>query len=252
MPVSRLLLALGVVTGVPGRPVLAQALTLAGRIHVAGDSSRVVPDAEVALLPGLRIVRSDSAGAFAFRSVRAGAYTLRIRKVGFEPQLADVVLRTDRAPPDVSVPLRTGVRMLAEVVVSGSRLLFPIRLAEPYARVVRGRGAFFTRELIDSLQPLDVTSLLARVPGVDADERGARVRRCANHGATPGMPGKLHVFVDGVRQTAYTTYRDHSVADALRGVAIPEVQLVEVHTSINTIPPEFADDACAVILIWSK
>ncbi len=251
MTVSQLLLATYFAVGAPASAT-SQSLIVAGRVHVSGDSSHLVTDAEVALLPGLRIVRSDSVGAFTFRGLRAGTYTLRVRKVGFEPQFADVVLKSDRSITGIDVALRTGVRTLAEIVVSGNRLLYPARLAEPYARVARGRGAFFVRELIDSLQPWDVSSLLERVPGVRVGNGGVRIGRCEGHGATPGMSGKIHVFVDGLRHTAYTGNLTHSVSDALRGVAIASVQLVEVHTSINTIPPEYADDACAVILIWSR
>lgn len=249
---SRIVLALSVISGATVALGAPQGLTLAGHIHVAGDSGRTVADAEVALLPGLRTVRSDSTGAFAFRQLRAGSYTLRVRKVGFEPQLADVVLKAESHSTDVTVSLRTGAQMLAEVVVSGRRVMFPARLAEPYTRVTRGRGTFFVRELIDSLQPWDVSSLLVRVPGVRVNDRGVQIGRCVGHGASPAEPGKLHLFLDGVRQTSYNTYLSHGVIDALRGVAIASVQLIEVHTSINTIPPEYADDACAVILIWSR
>lgn len=251
MTPQRILLALCIAFGVP-HSAAPQSLGIGGRVFLSGDSSRAVADAEVALLPGLRIVRSDSGGAFLFLGVGPGSYTLRVRKVGFEPFRSEVLLRAEEGNTTIAVPLRTGTQVLAEIVVSGHRLLFPARLAEPYARFARGRGAFFVSELIDSLRPWDVSSLLVRVPGVRVNDRGVRIGRCENHGATPGQPGKLHVFLDGVRQTAYSSHLSHGAGDVLRSVAISSVQLMEVHTSINTIPPEYADDACAVILIWSK
>ncbi|MBK8246609.1 MAG: carboxypeptidase regulatory-like domain-containing protein [Gemmatimonadetes bacterium] len=227
---------------------------LSGRVHMAGDSSRPVVDVELALIPGLRTVRSDSAGAFRFGNVSPGTYTLRARRVGFEVFTMEVRVSADQAQtPRMSVPLRSGgARMLAEIKVSGHRVMYPVRLAEPYQRVARGRGAFFTRELIDSLQPWDVFSLLDRVAGVRQIGRDIAVTRCANHGASPGMPGNLHVYLDGVRQTNFNSTLRRNAFDAIRDVVIPSVQLVEVHVSINTIPPEFADDACAVILLWSR
>lgn len=227
---------------------VAQPLSIRGRVHVSGDSLRPVADAEVAVLPGLRTVRTDSAGAFHLRGLNAGLYTLRVRRVGFGVFAKEVSIRRGSDTTSLDIPLQMGSRILAEVVVSGHRVMYPARLAEPYARVSRGRGKFFTRELIDSLQPWDVSSLLQQVPGVGS----SGVTRCQNHGATPGQPGNLHVFVDGVRQTNYQGWLKRGWGEVLRDVVITSVQLVEVHTSINTIPPEFAEDACAAILIWSR
>ena len=230
----------------------AQTTSLSGRAHVTGDSTRAISDAEVALLPGLRRVRTDSAGTFRIFGVRPGTYTVRIRRVGFEVFTQDVTVKAGEEPGFVSAAMGVNAQLLAEVVVSGERLIFPARLSEPYGRVVRGRGAFFTRELIDSLQPLDISSLLARLPGMRVRDRSVEIARCTNHGSSPGMAGNLHVFVDGVRRTSYSPYLSLGAGDALREIVISSVQMVEVHASINTIPPEYAPDACAVILVWSR
>ncbi len=230
----------------------AQPATVSGRIFVAGDSTRGVADAEVTLRPGLRMVRSDSLGNFRFAGVNRGTYTVRVRRVGFEVSMRDVVVGGEQSPVPLDIPLLSGAQVLAEVVISGERVLYPARLSEPYTRVARGRGAFFTRELIDSLQPWDPFSLLGRLPGIRVRDRGVSVARCDNHGASPGMPGNLHVFVDGILQTSYNGFLRRSAGEALQDVVMSTVQLIEVHTSINTIPPEFASDACAVILVWSR
>jgi Carboxypeptidase regulatory-like domain len=245
--ISACLACVSLLSSAPG-----QGRVISGRIFVSGDSSRAVADAEVALLPTLAIVRSDSAGAFVFRGVRQGSYMLRVRRVGFEVATTEVQLGAMGNDQTIHVALRTGARALAEIVVSGERVLFPARLAEPYSRVARARGAFFTRSLIDSLRPWDLLSLLGRVPGIRVNARAIRVTRCDNHGATPGKPGNLHVFLDGVRQTNYSGMLTRDAADALRDIVVTSVELVEIHTSINTIPPQFADDACAVILVWTR
>lgn len=231
----------------------AQPSGISGRVHVSGDTTRPVIDAELTLLPGLRTVRSDSAGAFRFTDVHPGSYTLRVRRVGFEVFTQEVSVSANQQRPLVDIPMRIGAQILAEVTVSGRRVMFPARLAEPYARVARGGAAFFTRELIDSLQPWDISSLLQRVPGVRVNDRVIKVARCAGGGANSGSDAPLHVYVDGVRQTNYSNkILGRGALEAVRDVAIDKVQLIEVHTSINRIPPEYADDACAVILIWSK
>lgn len=231
----------------------AQSVHLSGRIHVAGDTARPLSDVEVTLLPGQRSVRSDSAGAFRFTGVAPGVYTLRARRVGYEVFSRDVTLTAHQdSSPDLVLPMRTGPRRLAEITISGQRVLYPARLTEPYQRASRARGTFFTRELIDSLQPFNIASLIIRAPGVRVNDRAITVARCDNHGARPGMPGNIHVYLDGVRQTTYGSFLQRGALEAVRDLSIASVQLVEVHNSINTIPPEYADDACAVILIWSK
>ena len=250
---TTLALIVGSLCAFAGVPAAAQPLRISGRVHVSGDTARPVIDAELALLPGLRTVRSDSTGAFRFTDVRPGTYTLRARRVGFDVFTQDVTVDANQGRIlTVDVPMRVGARVLAEVSISGRRVMFPAHLAEPYARVARGRGAFFTRELIDSLQPWDVSSLLVRIPGVHVNDRSIRFTRCDNHGAMPGVPGNVHVFIDGVRQTSYGSILARGAAEGIRDVVMTSVQLVEVHTSINTIPPEYADDACGVILIWSR
>ncbi len=242
-----------IVCVLPFVEVKAQSVRIAGQVHVAGDTARVVADAELRLLPTLRTLRSDSAGRFVFGNVAPGTYTLRARRVGFEVSTQDVKVDVgERGIVAVVIPMRTGARVLAEIKISGERVLYPARLAEPYQRVARGRGAFFTRELIDSLQPWDTFSLLGLVPGVRVSDRAVGIARCANHGASPGMPGNLHVYLDGVRQTNYSGELRNTASDILRDVVISSVQLVEVHTSISTVPPEYASDACAVILVWSR
>ncbi|MBK8248894.1 MAG: hypothetical protein IPK85_16055 [Gemmatimonadetes bacterium] len=55
-----------------------------------------------------------------------------------------------------------------------------------------------------------------------------------------------------MRRTNYNSRLGIAAWEALREVVISSVQMVEVHVSINTIPPEYAPDACAVILVWSR
>jgi len=250
---TTLALIFGCLCVVAGAKVAAQPSVISGRVHVSGDTARPVIDAELTLLPGLRIVRSDSTGGFRFTDVRPGTYTLRARRVGFEVFTQEVSVLANQERLTVGIPMRIGAQILAQVTVSGRPVMFPARLAEPYARVARGRGAFFTRELIDSLQPWDISSLLQRVAGVRVNDRVIKVARCAGGGANSGSDGPIQVYVDGVRQTNYSNnFLGRGALEAVRDVAIDKVQLIEVHTSMNSIPPEFAADACAVILIWSK
>ena len=61
------------------------------------------------------------------------------------------------------------------------------------------------------------------------------------------------MYVDGVRATNYTI--PGNVIDpvtALKNIVVSSVQLVEVYTGVSSIPADYLDDACAVILVWTK
>ena len=67
---------------VVGRVALAQSATIVGTVHVAGDSLRHLRDVDVLLEPSDRKARTDSVGAFRFVGVTAGAYLVRVRRIG--------------------------------------------------------------------------------------------------------------------------------------------------------------------------
>lgn len=230
---------------------VGQRARIVGRVFVSGDSTRPVPDAELALLPTLRTVRSDSSGAFLFGDVSRGTYTIRVRRVGFDIFMQDVSVGAQQERT-LRIPMRSGAQRLAEVTISGRRVLFPAHLSDAYARVARGRGAYFTREQIDSLQPYDAKSLLARLSGVRVNDRSVVFARCQS-GAEFGSEGRVQVYVDGVRVTnKNATILGYDVNTAVKNIVLPSVQLIEVYTSISTIPVEYLDDACAVILVWTS
>lgn len=234
-----------------GDDISAQSTILNGRVYVSGDTSRAVVGAEIVLQPGLRTVRSDSGGRFHFTLVESGSYTIRARRVGFEVAALDVTVDAQH-PREVLVAMRTGAHVLSEITVAGHKVMFPARYASAYARVARGHGVYFTREAIDSLQPWDVMSLLPRIAGVRVNDRTVKFTRCQS-GAVLGTEAPVHVYVDGVRATNYAI--PGNVIDpitALKYIAISSVQLVEVYTGVSSIPAEYLDDACAVILVWTK
>lgn len=238
-----------------------------GRTHARGDSTRAVPDAEVALFPGARTTRSDSIGAFAFAAVADGEYRLRVRRLGFEASelIVEVSGQHDRT---IQVPLLFAPQSLAEVRISGRRVIVPARYAEAYGRVARANGDFFTRERMDSMQALDMGSLLRTIPGVYVNERGITFRRCEANLSSQGIPSSIsprpqgdsstvprahvQVYVDGVRVTGYSARGGDDAAAALRDIRPSQLELVEVYRGVARIPGEYLDDACAVILIWTK
>ena len=223
-----------------GRVAAAQTAMLVGTVHVFGDSVRRLRDTEVVLDPPGRTSRTDSLGSFRFTGVAPGEYQLRVRSLGFDAASLTIVV-ADNHEVAVNVAMRPSVRALPTVTIDGRRVSYPARFAEAYARASRSTGFFFTRERIDSLFPLDVTSLLHTLPGVHVNDRTVEFVRCPE--------GKVQVWVDGNRRT---TSRQTSASQELKDIIPSSIQLMEVYGGIARIPAEFLEDACAVIVIWTK
>lgn len=230
---------------------LAQGGQVRGRVHVAGDSTHVVPGAEVILEGTALATRVGADGSFNLQRVPAGKYTLRARKIGF--LASAVALHVDSATiTTIDVGLKLGAQAMSEVVIRGVRTYVPAKLADAYRRADHGFGHYFTRAQIDSLHSYDVKSLISGLAGVHVNNRGVEFSRCVQ-GAGWGTLPHIQVYVDGSRLTSYEfPGATVSVNQALANVAIGSVELVEVYSSVATMPPELAEDACAVIAIWTR
>jgi len=123
----------------------------------------------------------------------------------------------------------------------------PRRFYEAYRRAEIRHGYFFTAEEIQRINPFDMESLFYRIPGARINERSLAFGRCdpAN-----GAPAKVQVWIDGHRMTR--SGGPVEAREALRLIHPSSVQIMEVYTSMSSIPAEFYDDACAVVAIWTK
>jgi hypothetical protein len=142
---------------------------------------------------------------------------------------------------------------LREVRIAGRVVSFPARFEEPYKRAASARGFYFTHDDIKAVDAYDYQALFNRIPTVDANDRGVTFQRCqAGLGAASGITkAKVQVWVDGYRMTGRTS-DVHEVSDVLKGVPVSSIEIMEVYPGPSMIPPAFLDDACAVILIWTK
>jgi Carboxypeptidase regulatory-like domain/TonB-dependent Receptor Plug Domain len=224
--------------------------SLVGVVVMSGDSVRGIADVLVTLSPSDRTVRTDSSGAFRFAEVPGGPYLVSFRKLGFEEAFRTVVAAGSKEAA-LRVVLTPYAQQLAAVMVSGRRVTYPVRLRDPYLRMSRSAGSFFTREQIDSLFPLDVSSLLVRVPGIRVRSGAIEFARCTELGTNSQ---RVQVWVDGHRWTNYSSGGDLDVRafEALRDIRPSSIQLIEIYEGPSRIPPDFLDDACAVILVWRR
>jgi hypothetical protein len=198
---------------------------------------------------------SDSSGRFRFDALTPGQYVLHARHIGYV-ETVDTVRIEPGDPGEHEFLLRRVAVALEEIVISGRTRRYPAILAPAYQRAARGRGVFFTREDIEQLNPRDYEPLFNRIPGVQANDRGVTFQRCQSGLATLSRSDakpKVQVWIDGFRVSGRTSSDERNfVYDALRSVKPQSVQIMEVYTGSSNIPAEFLDDACAVIVVWTK
>jgi TonB family protein len=215
--------------------------TLAGTVR--DSAGALIAGAEVTVAgTGLRAYTTGQ-GEFRLTNVPSGSVTVGVRRLGFSPALASIVIAPNQAAVVVVVvtPL---AQALAQIVVRGDRRFEDYgRMAGFYQRKSRSSGGhFITREQIDQRNPAQLTDLFRSVPG-------ARIHSSTFNNVVRfrGMRCAPLVWLDGFPATA-----GEFDLDALDPYI---VEGVEVYLGIATVPPEFrwvrGGGSCGAIVIWT-
>ena len=233
------------------RVVEAQGITVRGRV-TSGDSI-VVPLAAVELAH-LGSRSTDSAGVFVFQNVTPGRYAVHVRRLGFAPYddtlyvfVGDTL--THRIALD---PLAA---QLQTVVIRGEMVKVPKGFEAIYRRGAHSFGYFMTAEQIETRNPTQTRDLLLNIPGVTVVGNSLSFERCQKSGPGGGsatMEGSPQVYVDGQRVTRFARQFGDEVEAALSQVEPRQIQAIEVYAGVAQIPGDFAQQACAAIVIWTK
>ena len=141
---------------------------------------------------------------------------------------------------------------LPTVVVNGRTISVPARYKDAYARAATGRGYYFTRADIETQNPRDLATMLMRVPAVQVSDRDITFQKCQQGLQSLYGPeaSRVQVYIDDHRQTANQSPAD--VLELIRSIPPQSIELMEVYPSVSRIPGEYVNDACAVIVIWTK
>ncbi len=169
--VMALLLSLPLVEG------LAQDI----RGRVRDENGRPVSYAQVGLEPGDRRVVADQNGEFVITALRTGEYTIRVRRIGFEPAQVAVRLPSDGAPIIITMQ-------------SLPRLLDSVRIRE------RGPVARYTGIVVDDL---DQPVVGAEVIAAGAADLHVRTDSAGHFRLLKAQKGTI---VLRVRKVGYTPY----------------------------------------------
>jgi hypothetical protein len=241
---------------------------LPGRLAgtVRDDEGRVVAQAQVSLWGSPRLVRTSADGAFVLDSLPAGTQTVEVRAIGFAP-LRTVVNVSARRVMVMDLVFVERAQMLARVAVSArGELVYSRKLLEfERRRRTSHMGYFLTPSQLAARPPMPLTTVLAEMPGIEYDQRSARVRFSmarpsaflttprqsiatggeSSGGVAQGMTECIPtLYVDGRKDGSFD-YSGYNVKDLLA---------VEIYPREANRPAEFVDllNDCGVIAIWTK
>lgn len=231
-------------------PALAAQTPTATLVGLVRDSAgRPISGVEVWVRGSDLYALTNDAGGFRLGSVPPGGVKVSIRRLGYEPAVVELQLRSGRIDSLV-IALTTmaaslpGVQVEEEAMTRSKRLL-----AGFWERRSRGFGHYFTREEIEKKEPHDFTDIVRTTAGVSIVY--ANGRKTIRFSRSPGIRGECppQYWVDGMRLEGATP-------DEFRP---GDVEAVEMYSGISTIPPQFAprtmnvrNQTCGAIVIWTR
>ena len=240
MPSVRLLLAGLIALAIAGIASPLSAQIIHGRLLQEGTLAPLT-GASVQLLDAQgnelnRLVTTNEAGTFAMR-VDPGRYTLRIRRIGFQPLITPVInLAANEVFEGTYRISPVAVRLATERITAKRNLEWG---REGYTRrKALGQGIFLARSDLNDKDQRDFASLMLGVPGIRVEGFGKVTStegwRClyfmVNKVPVSSVPGA----VPG--SSMYPTLED----------LIPtghDVMAIEVYREFKEVPPEFKLDA---------
>jgi hypothetical protein len=263
-----LLLTTGVALELSAQVPATAATSVRGIVVDAGGP---VPGADVRLLRSkpdrTHLATSDSAGGFEFRDVTAGAWTLVVRRIGYQAHAQPLVV-DERDEVIIGQIRLTAVAQSMDTVAVVEASVVPARygsssrMHEFYTRRARGRGRFFTRDDIEASGRSKLADLLRQVPGVrvkilPGDLVELSFARCSigrlqgSIDPTPrspvrGQPSQLAFYYNGVPVDTATGRRQIAELD------LGELEAIEVYRGVSELPLEAMGDTCAAIFVWTR
>lgn len=228
-------------------PLIAQSPRADVRGRIVDGLDRAGISGALVSIPALGlVVRADGLGRYRLADIPAGNHELDVRAIGYDSLKIALIVRADTS---FDVQMTRVPTLLSQMNVVGRSLRVPHGFEDIYRRAGRGAGKLITREQIDSINPMDLKTMLAPLPGLYVNHTSVYFMRCG-----PGEMG--HVWVDGQRVTKFRTGPRSDPLDInlhLVGLRPTEVQAIEVYTSQLQVPGEFLDGRpCGVVAIWTR
>jgi hypothetical protein len=210
-------------------------------------TGRGLSDVEVTLVSGgagRTVTNSD--GRFGLAGLEPGTVEVRLFRLGYEVRTTTLTVRPGRTVEIYATLSAQAIELEAIEVVIGSPYLERTGF---YLRARGSAGSLFTRRDFDRFNPIAVSDIFARAPGVSVlrGRRGAELVTRRDLDRTSGTACRLMPYLDGIRMTDWD----------LDNIRPDDLEAIEIYTGPDT-PVEFAnrydangDYQCGVVLIWT-
>lgn len=189
------------------------------------------------------VAESDERGEFVLAKARAGEMSIRVRRVGYQPDTVRVNVLAGQTIPVEIVLHRIAVELAPLVVYGRRNVTGP--MAGFYERLSRGHGHFLTREQIERRNPHNMTDLFRMIPGARLEPTrfgSARVRFRGSRSAPL-------VWLDGTPLYAGEFDLDSVDPRTFEGI--------EIYSGASSVPAEFQGNraissSSGTIILWSR
>jgi carboxypeptidase family protein/TonB-dependent receptor-like protein len=214
---------------------------------VRDSTGAPIADADVSV-PSMRVLaHTDSTGAFTLRGVGAGAVTINVRRLGFEPRSLSVEIRSAPTAKDsIVVTLRAIPQLLDSMRIGSGRVHQDFLIEEFYRRQARGPGLFITRADIDLRRPTRLSDMARQFPGIRVVGRPGGlmgIRFPSTSMARRDCPPQY--WVDGRRVMNFE----------LDELPPSDIEGIELYSGPSSTPMQFLsneDKTCGTVVIWSR
>lgn len=190
---------------------------------------------------------TDPAGRFRLGNVPLGPYLVRVRKIGYAPQLFSLQLNSkDVADLSIRLSKATGLDTVRVIAQKDFRA---DRLRGFYERKEKGfAGQFIEEKEIRDRRPFNMSDLLRGRPSilVSRDQNGGTVVFGRNIHIVGGFC-PMALFIDGVPLNRLDGYID-------RYVPIDAVKAIEIYPTATQVPMEFQrqESGCGAVVVWTR
>ena len=215
------------------------------RGQVRDSTGQAIIGAQVTMPGTSLIAESDDSGRFELAKVRPGMLSMRVRRLGFQPDTVDILVLAGKTIP-LDIMLTRVTVTLTPVVVTGRAVLTGWR-AGFYQRKDVGSGHFFTREDIDKRNPGSMSDMFRMIPGVTVQPSRGMIRN--------------QLRFRGSRGCAPLTWLDGTPLGSgefdIDAISPRSIEAFEVYTG-TIVPPRFSlapgigPRTCGVIVLWSR
>ena len=190
--------------------------------------------------------RTNDSGWFAVRSLAPAAITVRIKRLGFDPQQFEFTLHAGKID-SVNVSMPQNAQLLEAMRTDASLAQRYKDLEGFYRRRAKGYGAFITREEIEARHTNTLSDMVRDLPGVRLVHAGTArqgVRFDLSNSKAIDCPPQY--WIDG-RRVTNTEIDDYPATD---------VEGIELYSGPASTPMEFSQTAarytCGTIVIWTR